>query len=185
MHKVAGNQRLQLSHPAGSRDLMVSTFAGRILSPPAEREACDTVLARRLVGYLLDHHSEILAPAVQIRDAVRDRVQQQQREKVQYEETPITYCQLMSAEQYGRDRLARTSDSLLSLLDVIIADTAMSRKDKRKKLQQFRDTYPEIYSRRLLEADRQLLAAGDTRRTRSLFSGASLSSLVRSKSLRI
>ena len=63
--------------------------------------------------------------------------------QVQYEEEeeaePVTFCQRVSAEQYDRERRG-TSGSLLSLLDTIITDTAMSRKDKIKRLRQVRAT---------------------------------------------
>lgn len=51
-------------------------------------------------------------------------------------DAPVTFCDMVTTEEYGREQTAATTQSLLSLLDVIIADTAMPRKDKRKKLKQ-------------------------------------------------
>ncbi|XP_043216683.1 uncharacterized protein LOC122378981 isoform X1 [Amphibalanus amphitrite] len=182
MYKAAANQRLQLSHLVSGRELMVSTFADRILRA-ASTEQADPELERRLVSYLLEHQAEILAPAGHVRDAVAERLRQRPRETVQYEEDAdqITFCQRVTAEQYDQERRG-TSGSLLSLLDTIIGDTRMSKKDKIKRLRQFREVYPDVYALRLAEADQQL--AADPRRTRSLFAAGSLTSLVRSKSLR-
>ena len=57
--------------------------------------------------------------------------------QVQYEEDAdqLTFCQRVTAEQYDRERRG-TSGSLLSLLDTIIGDTRMSKKDKMKRLRQ-------------------------------------------------
>ncbi|KAF0308300.1 DEP domain-containing protein 1B [Amphibalanus amphitrite] len=161
---------------------MVSTFADRILRA-ASAEQADPELERRLVSYLLEHQAEILAPPGHVRDAVAERLRQRPRETVQYEEDTdqITFCQRVTAEQYDQERRG-TSGSLLSLLDTIIGDTRMSKKDKIKRLRQFREVYPDVYALRLAEADQQL--AADPRRTRSLFAAGSLTSLVRSKSLR-
>ena len=47
----------------------------------------------------------------------------------------VTFCQRVTAEQYDQERRG-TSGSLLSLLDTIIGDTRMSKKDKIKRLRQ-------------------------------------------------
>ena len=60
---------------------MVSTFSERILRPACADQA-DPELERRLVGYLLEHQAEILAPPGHVRDAVAERLRQRPRETV-------------------------------------------------------------------------------------------------------
>ena len=63
---------------------MVSTFSGRILRPACADQS-DAQLERRLVGYLLDHQAEILAPPGHVREAVSERLRRRPRETVRTE----------------------------------------------------------------------------------------------------
>lgn len=206
MQLAAGNNQLQLvdSTGAGStRQLLLERFAGCVLcsrdsgtAAAAVVDGCcrgdDTLVVRRLVAYIMDHQSDILVPSAALLDTVKQEQQQQQSAAASIPSLPpaTSYCQTESCQQFEQLRRWRSTEALLSLLDLIISDTDMPRREKRRRLKQFREAYPEIYSQRLLEADTELWHLEQSMRHRGkrstlLHRASSLSSLARSRSLRL
>ncbi len=58
---------------------------------------------------------------------------------------PITFCQRIPTKVYEQERMSGAKSALLDLLQQILESSKLSTKEKKKKLQKFKEAYPEIY----------------------------------------
>ena len=58
---------------------------------------------------------------------------------------PVAYCEQITRAQYERSRLSGSQAALQDLLDAILTDHKMERKNKKKKLKKFKEAYPDMW----------------------------------------
>ncbi|XP_026076432.1 DEP domain-containing protein 1B-like [Carassius auratus] len=61
---------------------------------------------------------------------------------------PHLFCRQISREEFDLKRVSGPQRAVVELLENIIQDKNMSIKDKKKKLEQFQRSHPDIYRRR-------------------------------------
>lgn len=120
----------------------------------------DELLATRLVSFLLDHHMDILSVPVYLHNAVTDHLHYLRTVQIPYPGSSVTgdysgvpvpvhaFCRQISSREFEEQRLTVSQVAIAELLDLLLSDTSMSGKERRKKLQQFQKQYPDIFSRK-------------------------------------
>ncbi|XP_069794533.1 DEP domain-containing protein 1A-like isoform X2 [Narcine bancroftii] len=144
----------QLHDAMGTRMLVVQTFSHCILRCKKEVDL-DELLGMRLVSFILDHHEEILQVPSYLQNAVEDHINHLQKVQILYPYTDInapvpiyTFCQQISSKEFEEQKVTMSQFAIAELLENIVEDKKLSVKDKRKKLKQFQNEYPEIYQNR-------------------------------------
>ncbi|MPC19616.1 DEP domain-containing protein 1A [Portunus trituberculatus] len=187
---------------------VLNTFARSILL--CEREADhDEVLALRVVAFLMDAHEEVMAPPQDLTVLVHRRLALRHRSQVGgvdgqegFEggcgiwvvyaaaagERAIThtYCRQVTASEYQRQQVTGSQLFLTQLLDQLVDNTAkFSSKERKRKLKEFKSLYPEVYRARFPEEEEENKKPEGKSRMKSLIKLASLTSLGRSRQMRM
>lgn len=150
----------------GTRSLMVQTFSRCVLCC-AEEVDLDELLATRLVSFLMDHHQEILQVPVYLQIAVQHHVDYLKKVPVTHPVTEVSamlptysFCKQISAQEFEEQKRSTSQVAMEELLENIIKDKTLSIKEKKKKLKQFQNEYPDIYQHRFptTESEAKLFA---------------------------
>ncbi|XP_013405001.1 DEP domain-containing protein 1B isoform X2 [Lingula anatina] len=134
MSLTSHNRELVLTDTTTTRQLVLSTFSRCILRSKEEVDL-DELLSMRLVGFMMDHYEDILSVPEHLKKQVDDRIIHLRRARV-------------TLKEYESQRLGHSQRAVSELLENIIRDKTMGDKEKKKKLKQFKNSYPEIYSHR-------------------------------------
>ncbi|CAH1773460.1 unnamed protein product [Owenia fusiformis] len=153
MTRMSENPKLQDLEPnLPTRSLMLQTFTRCIIR--SEKEAdLDEQMTLRLVTFLLDNYSEILKVPEDFKLDTENKIAHVRRSRIMYSSVQdktnqVTYCEQISQDEYESQKLSSSQLAIASLLDDIINHPRMSEKDKKKKLKQFKLTYPAVYERK-------------------------------------
>ncbi|XP_067086308.1 DEP domain-containing protein 1A [Osmerus mordax] len=166
MSRMSQNVDMPRLHQAiGTRTLMVHSFSGCVLSC-AEEVDLDELLATRLVSFLLDHHTDILSVPLYLHHAVTDHLHYLRT--IPYPvgagvpgsaggvPVPLhAFCRQISSQEFEEQRLTVSQTAIAELLDLLLADSNLAGKERRKKLRQFQKQYPDIFSRRFPSPESQ------------------------------
>nr|KAG5711751.1 hypothetical protein BaRGS_023515 [Batillaria attramentaria] len=155
LSKMAANPFLTLDPSQSTRSLVLGTFQRAVLQS-GENAELDEVLVLQLMSFLMDHHMDILAVPIDMKEAVEDRLKALEKPQIVY--TPrdtetLRFCQPMSVQQYEATTQDHSHKALADLLDNIVRDQNMREKDRHRRLKQFQKTYPQIYKKRFPSAD--------------------------------
>ncbi|XP_062308806.1 DEP domain-containing protein 1A isoform X1 [Osmerus eperlanus] len=168
MSRMSQNVDMPRLHQAiGTRTLMVHSFSGCVLSC-AEEVDLDELLATRLVSFLLDHHTDILSVPLYLHHAVTDHLHYLRTVQIPYPvgagvpgsaggvPVPLhAFCRQISSQEFEEQRLTMSQTAIAELLDLLLADSSLAGKERRKKLRQFQKQYPDIFSRRFPSPESQ------------------------------
>ncbi|XP_059401050.1 DEP domain-containing protein 1B-like [Carassius carassius] len=152
MAKVCANPFLQpLNDTIGAHTLMVQTFSRCVLGS-ADEVDLDELSATKLVTFMIDNHDSVLKVPSDLR-AVKEHLSHLRRAQMTDTDTsmaspPHSFCRQMSREEFDLQRVSGPQGAIVELLENIIQDKNMSIKDKKKKLNQFQRSHPDIYRRR-------------------------------------
>lgn len=162
----------RLHNAIGTRTLMVHTFSGCVLASKEEGEL-DELLATKLVSFLMDHHQDILSVPVYLLNAVQDHLHYLRTSEVPFPgvcvedpgappgEGPAAlhaFCRQISSKEFEEQRVSASQQAMADLLEILLTDSRLGDRERRKKLKQFQKQYPDIYSRRLPSSDRKTKA---------------------------
>ncbi|XP_065569132.1 DEP domain-containing protein 1B-like isoform X4 [Artemia franciscana] len=133
MSKVATNRNLVLVGEKQNKDFMVETFYRCILCTASEPDY-DELNAQRIVAFLMEHVEAVMTVPPEVCATVQQKILDYQK------------SQQVSPGTYESQREQKLNDALSQLLDQIVNDQKLNPKDKKKKLKQFREAHPAIYS---------------------------------------
>ncbi|KAM6963137.1 DEP domain-containing protein 1A [Aplochiton taeniatus] len=152
----------RLHHAIGTRTLMVHTFSGCVLASKEEGDL-DELLATKLVSFLMDHHQDILSVPGYLLNALQDHLHYLRTAQVPFPavcangpgeapgQGPVAlhaFCRQISSKEFEEQRVSASQRAMADLLEVILTDSRLADKERRKKLKQFQKQYPDIYSHR-------------------------------------
>nr|CAD7427031.1 unnamed protein product [Timema monikensis] len=63
----------------------------------------------------------------------------------------VTYCEMVTHKEFEKQKLSSSQSALVELLEQILTDQRMSRKEKMDRLKLFKQSYPDIYAHRFPE----------------------------------
>ncbi|NXC05531.1 DEP1A protein, partial [Orthonyx spaldingii] len=153
--RISGNVDMPRLHDAlGNRSLLIQTFSRCVLRC-AQEEDLDELLSTRLVSFLMDHQQEIFQVPTHLQVAVRDHLEylkmaqcKQQKEEICAILPTYSYCKQITPQEFEEQKVSTSQAAVAELLENIIKDKNLSVKDKKKKLKQFQQEYPQIYGSR-------------------------------------
>ncbi|XP_023566853.1 DEP domain-containing protein 1A-like, partial [Octodon degus] len=153
--RMSENPDMPRLHDAmGTRALMIHTFSRCVLCC-AEEVDLDELLAARLVSFLMDHQQEILQVPSYLQAAVDKQLDNLKKGHVEHPgdalAAPVpafSHCQQISAQEFDEQKFSTSHAAIAELLENIIKNKSLPRKEKRRKLRQFQKEYPLIYQKR-------------------------------------
>ncbi|XP_064605126.1 DEP domain-containing protein 1B-like isoform X2 [Liolophura sinensis] len=134
--KMLENKDLSLDESQPLRALLLDKFARSILRSPEEVDM-DELLVLQIVGFLVDHYTEIMLVPKDLKSTVETQLTVMKQSSTQ-----------VSMAQFEKQRLSHSQQALSDLLEGIVTDTGMTQKEKKRRLKEFQKTYPSIYERR-------------------------------------
>ncbi|XP_028661273.1 DEP domain-containing protein 1B-like isoform X1 [Erpetoichthys calabaricus] len=165
MTKICRNIEIPpLNNAIGNRTLMVQTFSRCILRSEDEVDL-DELLATKLVTFMMDNSDEILKVPGKLQTMVEEHLSHLRRVQIKYAGADAdasfvshSYCKRISKEEFEEQRTSSAQVPMAELLEEIIKDTELSVKEKKKKLKQFQQSYPEVYRKRFptVESEKSL-----------------------------
>ena len=145
--KISMNQNLKLDTAVSNRALALETFLEVILRP-SNISRHNRELSSNIVQYFLDHYEQVLTPPQDLRREVEEEVYRglvTRRLEAGEDPYPVTYCEQVTRNQYEENRLTGSQAALKDLLEAILRDEKMERKNKKRKLKKFKEAYPEMW----------------------------------------
>jgi len=145
--KISLNQNLKLDSNASNSSLAIDTFLEVILRP-SNLTRHNRELATNIVQYFLDHYEQVLTPPQDLRREVEEQVYRSlvsRRLEAGEDPYPVTYCEQVTRDQYEQNRLSGSQAALKDLLETLLRDEKMERKNKKRKLKKFREAYPDMW----------------------------------------
>ncbi|XP_004634050.1 DEP domain-containing protein 1A isoform X3 [Octodon degus] len=166
--RMSENPDMPRLHDAmGTRALMIHTFSRCVLCC-AEEVDLDELLAARLVSFLMDHQQEILQVPTYLQAAVDKQLDYLKKGHVEHPgdalAAPVpafSYCQQISAQEFDEQKVSTSHAAIAELLENIIKNKSLPRKEKRRKLRQFQKEYPLIYQKRFPTTESEAALFGD------------------------
>ncbi|XP_004634049.1 DEP domain-containing protein 1A isoform X2 [Octodon degus] len=164
--RMSENPDMPRLHDAmGTRALMIHTFSRCVLCC-AEEVDLDELLAARLVSFLMDHQQEILQVPTYLQAAVDKQLDYLKKGHVEHPgdalAAPVpafSYCQQISAQEFDEQKVSTSHAAIAELLENIIKNKSLPRKEKRRKLRQ--KEYPLIYQKRFPTTESEAALFGD------------------------
>jgi hypothetical protein len=134
---------------------LVSEFWSVIINSPT-RHDLEEMLGNRFVHILLENYDNMFKPQKDHLLAQLNLIQQNDRDM----SAARTYCKKMSMDQYELEKRLPKTD-LVILLDHILENRHYTKSEKKKKLMQFRSTYPSIYLQKFSDVSFDPLMNGE------------------------
>ena len=145
--KISMNQNLKLDSAVSNKALALETFLEVILRP-SNISRHNRELSSNIVQYFLDHYEQVLTPPQDLRREVEEEVYRglvTRRLEAGEDPYPVTYCEQVTRNQYEENRLTGSQAALKDLLEAILRDEKMERKNKKRKLKKFKEAYPDMW----------------------------------------
>ena len=161
MDRMIGNFENLLSLNKNIKDkedmkmFLVSEFWSVIINSPS-RHDLEEMLGNRFVHILLENYENMFKPQREHLLGQLELIQQRDRDM----NAARTYCKKMSMDQYELEKRLPKTD-LVALLVMILENKNYSKSEKKKKLLQFRNTYPSIYSQKFPHVNSDPLMNGE------------------------
>ena len=145
--KISMNQNLRLDMSVSNKVMALDTFLEVILRP-SNISRHNRELSANIVQYFLDHYEQVLTPPQDLRREVEEEVYRSlvtRRLQAGEDPYPVTYCEQVTRGQYEENRLTGSQAALKDLLETILRDDKMERKNKKRKLKKFKEAYPDMW----------------------------------------
>ncbi|XP_035221966.1 DEP domain-containing protein 1B-like isoform X2 [Stegodyphus dumicola] len=122
------------------REYLLETFLPAIVQCEKNQK-----VIYEMVSFLLDNCEALLQPPSDLKNEVEE-MSQLRRIKCSMDDTCfLTYCELVSKQQYEEQKVTLSTEALKDLLTSIMNDKNISAKERKKKLRQFKENHPEVY----------------------------------------
>ncbi|KAG8177162.1 hypothetical protein JTE90_021756 [Oedothorax gibbosus] len=140
LSKVLKNGQFVLDVKVPMRDYLLDTFLPAIVQSDQKH-----LLLLEMTSFLLDNCEMIF----QVPQGLKQEVQDLSRisfGRIRYcVDDPLTYCELVSRQQYEEQKASVSNEALLGLLRSILQDPDISDKERRRKMKLFKESHPEVY----------------------------------------
>ncbi|KAG1676203.1 DEP domain-containing protein 1A [Nymphon striatum] len=144
INKMSSNEELCLDPVMSNKDVALQKLSHNILNPE-NQDDYDGILILRIINFLLENCESIFKPHTELKSEVEESLIECSR--VQHLNMPFSFCERISSVEFeGQKQVSQ--NNMLELLDGIISNRKLSEREKKKKLLQFKEIYPDVYSKR-------------------------------------
>ncbi|GAB6022115.1 DEP domain containing [Chamberlinius hualienensis] len=160
VEKVSRNEQLSLCLHRTNRHLLLETF-GPLLVNCSDKKLTNGPATITVSQFLMENQQQLFEVTEQFKTHVHHNLNQFQKQKGNCD-GGLSYCEMVSKEEYERQKSQYFESAMTDLLNSIVVDKDLSQKSKDKKLKKFKKMHPDIYNK-TFPVDPLLLSTGQTK----------------------
>lgn len=154
IQKILRNGRLTFDSELPTRDYLLETFVPAIFHNHPEHPFKKTTMFH-LVSFMVSECEVLFQVSTTLKEEVEIKLAEMRKGRIKYsldDSCMLTYCELISQQQYEEQKVSVSNQALAELLENIIQDKSISEKEKKRRLKQFKINHPDVYDARFSNA---------------------------------
>ncbi|GFR14477.1 DEP domain-containing protein 1A [Trichonephila clavata] len=142
INKVLKNGKFVLNVQTSMQHYLLETFLPAIVQSDQKH-----ALLFEIAAFLMDNCEFLF----QIPNGLKQEVEDMSRTcfgRIRYtvdDTCLLTYCEMVSKQQYEHQKITVSKEALKSLLNSIVQDQNISEKERKRKIKQFKEKHPDVY----------------------------------------
>ncbi|XP_042905382.1 DEP domain-containing protein 1A isoform X1 [Parasteatoda tepidariorum] len=141
INKILKNGQFVVGSNVNMREYLIETFLPAIV----QSDDVPVLCLYQMVAFLLDYCEIVFQPPPGLKEEAIEICKQSSIRFSMDDTCFLTYCEMVSKQQYEEQKKTTSMAALRDLLNNIMSDGKLSERERKRKLKQFKNSHPDIY----------------------------------------